>query len=71
MFWLRAYEKYFNGVGAEDFDYFDENTEVQKSSETEKKPGKSGIDYSKLEHFLGSPLEKHHRAFLHLDYNQT
>ncbi|PAV84252.1 hypothetical protein WR25_16846 [Diploscapter pachys] len=71
MFWLRAYEKYFNGVGAEDFDYFDENTEVQKSSETEKKPGKSGIDYSKLAHFLGSPLEKHHRAFLHLDYNQT
>ncbi|CAI2308643.1 unnamed protein product [Caenorhabditis sp. 36 PRJEB53466] len=56
---IRDYETYFYGVGAEDFDY--EEEAVHNTSQR--------FDFSKLPAFLTSPIYKHHKGTMKLNFS--
>ncbi|CAO4359964.1 unnamed protein product [Caenorhabditis nigoni] len=56
---IRDYQTYFYGVGAEEFDYEEETVTNTSTS----------LDTSKLSAFLASPIYKHHKGTLKLNFS--
>uniref|UniRef100_A0A915BS05 SSD domain-containing protein n=1 Tax=Parascaris univalens TaxID=6257 RepID=A0A915BS05_PARUN len=69
LLWLRDYEKYWIEATLYDFDFY-EDDEVEKTTvPSEVNAVRTGLDYSRLNEFLQSPIYEHWAPFMRLRNN--